>query len=169
MKTILIALNCYLAMAWGCLAAVDLYGPYDTHGGRFTLAPVVSYRTTEWAKTTDKLGGGLALSFMVANNLSIEASAISYNATDTPSAWDTFDEGAVNLKGYLPLRASGFAPYGFVGYTRDHQFDDNLGNIGVGLAYRWKFIEASVDAQGNHTFENRGAQMRLRASLGIRF
>lgn len=172
MKTLLFALNCYLLTLLACLAAAPEAAPVERKGaydaGAFSIAPLVTYKATEIAKTSGQWGGGLALSYALVNNIEIEVSAVSYGLTDSPVV-DSFDEGAVNFKGYLPLGRSGWAPFGLLGYTRDHANDANLMNAGAGLAYRYKRVQAFVQGQYGQAFVSRGNEFRFGAGLGLTF
>jgi len=174
MKTLHLFITCLCLAAIPCMAApepkatpiLDLAGPYDA--GTWTISPVVAYKATEISRTSGQWAGGLAASYAIVDNIAIEVSALSYDLTDSPVV-DSFDEGAVNFKGYLPIGKSGFAPFGLIGYTRDHAGDEDLMNAGAGLAYRYKFVEAFVDGQYRQSFTSHGNQFLFRAGLGITF
>lgn len=144
----------------------DTPGPYDAN--TFTLSPVVAYKTTEINSTTGKIAGGLAASWAPVDNIAIEASALSYSLTGAPVV-DSFDEGAINFKGFIPIGASGFAPFGLIGYTRDHENDRNLMNAGAGLSWRYKLVEAGVDGQWRNDFSSHGNEFLFRGFLGFTF
>lgn len=136
---------------------------------QFSLVPFAAVRFTEFNKTTEKWAGGLALSYAPVDNIEIEAAAISYKLQDDPVI-ESFDEGSVNFKGYLPLGKSGWAPYGLVGYTRDHANDENMINVGAGLAYRLSRVRAFVDGQYRRDpTDERASQALFRLGLGIGF
>ena len=147
-RTIGTFITCYCLTLLACLAAdlpspakePELSGPFAA--GQFSLTPFGAYKVTEFGKSTGKWAGGLALAYTLVDNVAVEASALSYSLTDSPVV-DSFDEGSVTFKGYLPLGKSGFAPYGLLGYTRDHAQDQNLMHAGAGLAWRYRYVERS--------------------------
>lgn len=136
--------------------------------GTWTVSPFAATKRTEISQSNGKWGGGLALTYAPKANIEVEVSALSYSLTDRP-VLDSFDEGAVNFKGYLPLGKSGWAPYGLIGYTRDHANDANLMNAGAGLSWRWKFAEAFADGQYRQGFVNNGNQFLFRVGGGFKF
>jgi len=141
-------------------------GPFDAE--RFTISPFAAHKVTEFGKSTGKWAGGLALSYAPVDHIAIEASALSYKLQDNPVV-ESIDEAAINFKGYLPLGHSDWAPYGLIGYTRDHANDDNLMNAGAGLAYHYQWLEAFADGQYRQNFASRGNQFLFRAGLGFSF
>jgi hypothetical protein len=144
----------------------ELARPFDA--GKFSLTPFAGYKITEIGKTTGKWAGGMALAYQPVDNIAIEASALSYQLEDSPVI-ETIDEAALNFKGYLPLGRSGFAPFGLMGYTRDHAQDRNLMNLGAGIAYRYKRVEVALEGQYRTTFEfeDRPSELLLRLAGGF--
>jgi hypothetical protein len=119
--------------------------------GRFSVSPFASYRLHEFDSLDGELGAGLALGYMVAKNIEIEVETLSEHLDDSNWA-DAFTEAGVNFKGYLPVGRSGFAPYGFIGYTRNLQVDENRMNAGAGIAYRYKQVGLFADGRWTHDF-----------------
>jgi hypothetical protein len=129
----------------------DLFG-----AGQWRLSPFASYRAHELTKFDGKFGGGLALSYAPAQNVAIELETLSEAVDDSHWA-DAFTEAGVNFKGYLPLGATGLAPYGFLGYTRNLQIDENRMNAGAGIAWRTgKHFELFADGRWTHNFTTIG-------------
>lgn len=154
-----------------CLAAITTLAqetstPYDA--GQFTISPFYGLKATEFGTQTGKSAGGIALAYTVVDNIEAEVSALSYKYESEPLI-ESIDEAAVNFKGYLPFGKSGVAPYGLIGYTRDHALDDNYMNAGAGIAFRYKLASAFVDGQYNQNFSTRGNQFRFRAGIGLTF
>jgi hypothetical protein len=174
-RTIGFFVTCYCLTLLACLAApeppapkmpAELSSPFAA--GQFSLTPFGACKVTEFGKSTGKWAGGLALSYTLVDNVAIEASALSYSLTDAPVV-DSFDEGAVTFKGYLPLGKSGLAPYGLLGYVRDHAQDQNFMSAGAGLAWRYGYVEAFADGQYRTDFAARGNQFLFRAGIGLSF
>lgn len=136
--------------------------------GRFDISPYAAYKCTEIGKQNGKLGGGLAVSYFLANNIAAEASFLSYGYDNAPMA-DSFDEAAVNLKGYLPLGTSGLAPYILLGYTRELPNSGNFANAGVGLAATSGRLQVFLDFQYRNDFQSDGNQFLGRIGGGFRF
>lgn len=136
--------------------------------GTVTLSPFASYRVHEFGKFNGKVGGGLALSYFVADNIALEAETLSEHFDDSHWA-DAFTEAGVNLKGYLPLGATGLAPYILVGYTRALQHDENRMNAGAGIAYHVsKSVQLFADGRWTHDFRTLGHAL-FRVGGGISF
>ena len=138
-------------------------GPFDA--GRFNVSPFAALKVTEIGQKTGKWAGGIALSYSAADNVDVEVSALSYQLTDDPVV-ESFDEGAVNFKGYLPLGQSGFAPYGLIGYTRDHPADQNLMNAGAGLEFRLERARFFAEGQYQTTFQFQERENRFQFRIG---
>lgn len=136
--------------------------------GQWSVSPFAAYKITELGKTTGTIGGGIGLSYAPADNIAIEASATSYRLQDD-TVIESVDEAAINGKGYLPIGKSGFAPFGLIGYTRDHAQDRNLMNAGVGLAYRVSRFNGEVSAAVRTDYKRRSAEGLLCASFGLTF
>lgn len=136
--------------------------------GRFDISPYAAYKCTEIGKQNGKLGGGLAVSYFLANNIAAEASFLSYGYDNAPMA-DSFDEAAINFKGYLPFGTSGLAPYILIGYTRDLPTCDNLMNAGAGIAATSGRLQAFADGQYRQNFHERGNQFLFRVGVGLAF
>ena len=130
--------------------------PSDYAAGSFTLAPFVSYRVHEFGKFNGKLGGGLALSYFAAENVAVEVETLSEHFDDSHWA-DAFTEAGVNFKGYLPIGATGLAPYILIGYTRNLQIDENRMNAGAGVEWRaTKRFGLFADGRWTHDFATLG-------------
>lgn len=176
-KTALLIALSYIVMLLGVTAGPVpqvLTPPKEDAGlfdaGRFNVSPFAALKFTEANKTTGKWGGGLALSYSPADNIDVEVSAASYSLTDSPVV-ESFDEGSVSFKGYLPIGQSGLAPYGLIGYTRDHPNDQNLADIGAGVELRAKHVRAFVEGRYETTlqFQNRDNRFQLRIGGGFSF
>lgn len=143
--------------------------------GRVSISPFAAAKYTEVGRTSRKLGGGLAVSYAVVDNIAVEVGALSYKLTDN-TLLDSIDESAVNFKGYLPLAKSinlivpvDLAPYGLIGYTRDIAHDDNLMNAGAGVSLRFSHVELFADGQYRQAFVHAGNQFLFRVGLGATF
>lgn len=147
------------------VAAHAAPSPYDK--GEFTLAPFVAYKVTELGKSTGKVAGGFGVAYNLADNIAIEASALSYKLQDD-TVLESIDEAAVNFKGYLPI-GGGLAPFGLIGYTRDHAQDRNLFNAGAGIEWRGQRFSAAVGLTIRTDFQRRSLEGLAQASVGVHF
>lgn len=136
--------------------------------GTFAVAPFASYRVHEFGKLNGKLGGGLAFSYFAADNVAVELETLSEHFDDSHWA-DAFTEAGVNFKGYLPLGATGLAPYLLVGYTRNLQIDENRMNAGAGIEWRAsKRFGVFADGRWTHDFATLGhALFRVGGNLSF--
>lgn len=134
--------------------------------GKWNASPFASYRVNEIGAHNGKLGGGLAVGYAPADNVAIEVETLSEGYHGSPVT-SSLDEAGVNFKGYLPLKDTGLAPYGFIGYTRNLRVDDNRMNAGAGLEYRaTEIVGLFADGRWTHNFEQSGhALFRLGASI----
>ena len=124
--------------------------------GTFAVAPFASYRVHEFGRFNGKFGGGLAASYFAADNVAVELETLSEHFDDSHWA-DAFTEAGVNFKGYLPLGATGLAPYLLIGYTRNLQIDENRMNAGAGLEWRAsKRVGVFLDGRWTHDFATLG-------------
>lgn len=105
--------------------------------GQFSVSPFASYRVHEFGEFNGKLGAGLAASFSLTRNLTLEAWTLS-EAYESAPVIDSLLEAGANLKFYAPLKDSGLAPYALLGYSRGLQTDSNNMETGLGLEYRFK-------------------------------
>lgn len=138
--------------------------------GRVTISPFASYRAHELGSFNGKFGGGLAIEYAPVNNIGIELSTLSEGIDQSPLI-DSLKEVGVNFKGYLPIGKSGFAPYGFIGYTRElHESEEaNRMNAGAGIAWRpTKRLSAFADGQWTHNFRTLGHAL-FRMGGGLTF
>lgn len=136
--------------------------------GTWSVSPFASYRVHEFGEFNGKAGGGVALSYFAADNVAIEAETLSEGLDDSHWA-DAFTEAGVNLKGYLPLGRSGFAPYGLIGYTRGFDLDENRMNAGAGIEWRAaKTFGLFADGRWTHDFRTLGhALFRVGGNLSF--
>ncbi len=151
--------------------------------GTWAVSPFASYRVHEFGAADGKFGGGLALSYFAADNLAVELETVSEHFDDSHWA-DSFTEAGVNAKGYLPLGATGFAPYLLVGYTRagldgvsPHQngatesraTGQNRMNAGAGIEWRaTKRFGVFADGRWTHDFDTLGhALFRVGGNLSF--
>jgi len=148
--------------------------------GKFTISPFAAVRLGNDSKTVsgkcnttsqqvgndENWAGGLALTYYPLGNVAVEVSALTYHATGH-SVIDTIDEAGVNFKWYVPIRATGWAPYGIVGYTGDTANHDHLGNIGAGLAWNLRRVEVFLDGQYRNNFENNDRSNQFLARCGV--
>lgn len=124
--------------------------------GTFAASPFVSYRVHQSRGPNNEVGGGLALSYFPADNFAVELETLSEDLDDSHWA-DAFTEAGVNCKGYLPLGATGLAPYLLIGYTRNLQEDDNRMNAGAGVEWRaTKRFGLFADGRWTHNFDTLG-------------
>lgn len=137
--------------------------------GRVTVSPFASYRAHELGAFNGKFGGGLAVEYAPVNNIGIELSTLSEGVDYSPLI-DSLKEVGINFKGYLPIGRNGFAPYGFIGYTRElHESDEaNRMNAGAGVAWRYKRVSAFADGQWTHNFRTLGHAL-FRVGGGLSF
>lgn len=140
-------------------------GPWDA--GQWTVSPFASYRAHEIGEFNGRFGGGLAVSYAPADNIAIELETLGETWRTDP--WiDTLEEAGANFKGYLPFGGSGLAGYGFIGYTRNLQVDQNRMNAGAGLEVRAKRVYAFADGRWTHDFVDYGHAL-FRLGGGLRF
>jgi hypothetical protein len=124
--------------------------------GTWTVSPFASYRVHEFGEFNGEIGGGLALSYFPKDNIAIEVETLSEDIDDSNWA-DAFTEAGVNLKGYLPLGATGLAPYFLIGYTRGFDLDENRMNAGAGIEWRaTKTFGLFADGRWTHDFDTLG-------------
>ncbi len=142
-----------------------LASPWDA--GQWTVSPFGSYRAHELGRFNGKFGGGLALSYAPARNIAIEVETLAEEYRSSPVI-DSLEEAGVNFKGYLPIGKSGLAPYGFIGYTRNLQMDENRMNAGAGIEVRGPIVYAFADGRWTHDFATIGHAL-FRVGLGAHF
>ena len=132
--------------------------PKPFSAGSFSFGSFASLRVHEFDGRTEDFGGGLFAQYMVANNIALEANVLSEGLHFEDVAFsESFTDAGANLKGYLPIGTTGFAPYGFIGYTRDLEHDENRMNAGAGLEFRTrKLFFAFIDGQWTHDFDTLG-------------
>lgn len=167
--------------------------PYKA--GVVTASPFASYRVHEFGKFDGKWGGGLAVDYSFTKNLTLELSTLSEGYSHGEAAVNSLDEASANFKFYVPIKNSGLAPYGLLGYTHDlnsgdddwrtriepqsecqdptfisHSRDrgDNRMNAGVGIEYRYKFAKVFADGVWSHDFEALGHAL-FRIGGGLTF
>lgn len=164
MKTIRIIIA--IAASAFAAGADEVAGPYDA--GRFSLEPFAAVRLTEFSKTTAQWGGGVALGYQLKKNVGAQLSVLSYGLTDRPVI-ESVDEISADLKAYLPLGSSGLAPFGILGYTRDHAQDANMLDAGLGVGLRGGRFQAEAFAKVQTDFHRRSARLLIGASVGVGF
>ena len=143
----------------------DAPGPWDA--GQWTISPFGSYRAHEIGKFNGRFGAGLAVSYAPVDNIAVELETLGETWRTDP--WiDTLEEAGVNFKGYLPFGSSGLAGYGFIGYTRNLQEDQNRMNAGAGLEVRAKRVYAFGDGRWTHDFVDYGHAL-FRLGVGLHF
>lgn len=113
-------------------AAADLYA-----AGKFSVSPFASYRAHEFGKFDGQLGAGLAVSYSLTRNLTLEAWTLS-EEYKSHAVIDSLLEAGASLKFYAPLKDSGLAPYALIGYSRGIESAANNMETGVGFEYRFK-------------------------------
>ena len=155
--------------------------------GQWIVAPFGNYRAVTLDGNLEHFGAGLMLQYQVVQNIAIEL-----NVESDGLQWhgepfsNSFTDCGANVKGYLPLGRSGFAPYGFLGYSHGFEgIDSNRMNTGVGIELRGtsKLLKtfaplAFADAQWSHGFTSTrdsskvsttDEQFIIRAGVGARF
>jgi hypothetical protein len=147
-------------------APVDAFRAYAA--GHWQISPFYAYQATELGRFNGRQAAGVAVGYLLADNIEVEVSALSYRWQRDPVI-DTIDEAAVDFKGFLPLGHSGLAPFGLIGYTRDHALDQNLMNAGAGLDWRYRWFHAFVDGRYRQSFVSHGNQFLFRLGAGITF
>jgi hypothetical protein len=85
-------------------------------------------------------GGGLAIGYSLSKNSVLEAEAVSTGASGTDTFQTFLRDLGANLKLYVPVKTTGFAPYGIFGYRYDLQDSENQITAGIGVEHRFKLI-----------------------------
>lgn len=109
---------------------------FSAHG-QFSVSPFASYRVHEFGAHNGKFGGGLAASYQLYPQISLEAEVIAERIDD--SHWiESLTEAGANFKIDLlkPSKTRALTPYLLVGYTRNLDFDQNRMNTGAGVNVR---------------------------------
>lgn len=127
--------------------------------GTVTVSPFASYRAHEFGKFNGKFGGGIALSYFPVDNVAVELETLSEGFGS--HLYNSFTEAGANLKGYIPIGSSGFAPYFLAGYTRGGldgiESTDNRINVGAGVEWHAsKRFGLFADGRWTHDFETLG-------------
>ncbi len=145
--------------------------PYQA--GQIGLTPFASYRVHEFDSLDGELGVGLAASYALTRNLTLEVWTLSEGYQSDPVI-DSLTEAGANVKFYAPIKDSGFAPYALLGYSRGLHTDANNMELGAGLEYRFaKHLTAFTDGVWIQNFGLEDpvsyAHVKIRAGLGWRF
>ncbi len=137
-------------------AAIKAPEPKPFSANSFSFGSFASLRVHEFDGRTEAFGGGLFAQWFPVDHIAAEANVLS-EGIDTSHIEQAFTDAGLNLKGYLPIGDSGFAPYGFIGYTRDLEHDEDRANFGAGVEFRTrKYFFAFADGQWTHNFNTLG-------------
>jgi hypothetical protein len=159
---------------------VDAYA-----AGQWTVAPFGNYRAVTLDGNLERFGAGVLIQYQIVKNIAIELNVESDGLQwHDVSFGDSFTDCGANVKGYLPLGNSGFAPYGFLGYSHGFEgIDSNRMNTGVGIELRGtqKLFNtvaplAFADVQWSHGFarseglvSTTSESFIIRAGVGLHF
>lgn len=159
--------------------------PY--HAGQFTVAGFGSYRAATLDALDGRFGGGSEVSYFVKDNIAVALEALTENVGHS-----AIDEAGLNFKGYLPIKNSGFAPYGLLGVSHSFEgasftqstFDKKKGemttttvlkdgdwrfNAGAGVEFRaYKTFGVFADGRWTHDFDHLGHAL-FRVGANLRF
>lgn len=141
--------------------------------GQIGLTPFASYRVHEFDSLDGEMGVGLAASYALTRNLTLEVWTLSEGYESAPVI-DSLTEAGANVKFYAPIKESGFAPYALLGYSRGIHTAANNMELGAGLEYRFaKHLTAFTDGVWIQNFGLEDpvsyAHVKFRAGLGWRF
>jgi hypothetical protein len=153
--------------------------------GQWTVAGFASYRAHEFNSLGGRFGGGAEVSYFLKDNVALALESLTEDAGHA-----ALDETGLNLKGFLPIRHTGFAPYGLLGVSHCWEgasrtratYDKKEGsltqttirdagdwrfNAGAGVEFRAsKTFGVFADGRWTHDFKTLGhALFRVGANL----
>ena len=156
------ALGALVALLAGGLpvqAATNAPAPAPYTAGQVTLAGFGSYRAATLDQLDGRFGGGAEVSYFVKDNVALALETLTENAGHS-----AIDEAGLNFKGYLPLKNTGFAPYGLLGVSHSFEgssftqtrYDKKKGDVTTTTVTRdgdWRFnAGAGVEFRAGRTF-----------------
>lgn len=172
LESITVLLTAIVFLTLACLAAKAAEEPKAEElfaAKTWTVNPFASARIDH---TQVDLGGGLKADYAFSKHVAIEAEAFSDGIDD--SNWsEAIRAVGASVKGYLPIKTSGFAPYAIGGYQRDLIDNENQIAVGGGLEFRSGVWATFIDVRATHRLTDEasefGDEWLVRFGVGRKF